>query len=239
MKKLFATLSLAILLLPAFAQEVTEELGPEAPQLPAPEVQLPVQHNPLNEIDLSIGLGTGLQVLGIEASLLVSLLGSLLTNDTFIMIPFFIPDLGIGYDRWINDKLAVGASIHADVVSALPIGFIGNFAIMPDVKFRWFDHGNLKMYSKLAAGYSVPLIGSKDNGKLKIDKLDVNTKGNIEDFRSFLTTTVGQFKYFPPVGIQAVPLGIEIGTAARGVNGFVEFGAGTQGYVTFGMKTAF
>ena len=245
MKKLFATLSLFLVLLPAFAQEITEELQPEALQLPDPEVQLPVQHNPLNEIDLSIGLGTGLQVVGAYASFFVSLFGTIFSKDTYILIPFFVPALSLEYDRWINDKVAIGASVNADIVSALPYLMVGNVAVMPDVKFRWLDKPSVKLYSKLAVGYSTTIYGNAKDGKLKIQQMPTDNFSSLGDidsldsFQGFMTSSILRFWLVPPFGIQAVPIGIDIGSASQKVHGFLELGIGTQGSMTFGIKTAF
>ena len=245
MKKLFATLAMALVLLPAFAQEVTEDIQPEAPQLPEPEVQLPVQQNPLNEIDLSISTGTGLQVAGIYASFFLSLFGSLLSNDTYIVIPFFVPALSMEYDRWINDKFAIGASVNADIVSALPSLLVGNVAVMPDVKFRWLDKPSVKLYSKLAIGYSTTIYGNSKDGKLNIKQLPagyLSSLGDIDSldsFQSFMTSSILRFWLIPPFGIQAVPIGIDLGSPSQKVHGFLELGIGTQGSMTFGIKTAF
>lgn len=230
MKRLLAALFLILLFLPARAQEI--------PEVTLPEVRLEVP----NEIDLSLSLGTGLQTVGIYGSFFASLIGSLINNDAVIIVPFFIPGLSAGYDRWLNDWFAVGAGVYADVVSAMPYGFVGNFAIMPEVKFRWFNHDNLKLYSRLAAGYSTARYCIKTNDGYKTGSLStgwMNYLDGIAPERLLTTSSFFWSTIFPPFGLQAVPIGIDINTAVRNLDAFIELGIGTQGIVTFGLKTAF
>ncbi len=246
MKKLVAILFFASVLLPSRAQEIiTEGTVPAVQsevQVEIPdEIQLTVPQIPMNEIDLSLSFGTGLQTLGVYGSLVVSLLGSLISNDAVIIMPFFVPGLSIEYDRWLNDWFAVGGNVYADVVSAMPFGFVGNFSIMPEVKFRWLNRDNLRLYSKLSAGYSTSKYCIKINDEYRLDDIPTDWMGmiNATNESKLISPLFSMAWLFPPFGLQVVPIGIDFNTAAKNLDAFVELGIGTQGGLTFGLKKAF
>ena len=141
MKKLFSIIALCLILMPCKAQSATENND------------LRSRMTNKNEIGLSVITGTGLQSAAFQASALVSVIGPLVKNDIFVMIPVPIP-FSLEYDHWLNDKVALGVSLNTDIVSGLPYIIVGNISIMPDVKLSWLSDNNLRIYSKLAAGYS-------------------------------------------------------------------------------------
>ena len=247
MKKLSFTLLLALCVsAAAFAQEIPEESAPEPEVrelvIPEPDVQ-PVRV-PRNEIDLSISGVTGLQYVGVYGGMLVSLIGTIFKGDVYVAMPFIIPNLSLEYDRWLTDNIAVGASVSADVLSALPYGFITNLCIMPDFKYKWFERDNFKIYSKLAVGYMTSIWGLQEEDKsMKIGSLsrltDVDYMSLLSSSSSSAQVALVTAWVIPPFGFQVNPLCFDVSTSAKNLHFFLEMGFGTQGAFALGLKTVF
>lgn len=225
MKKLFSIIALCLILMPCKAQSATESND------------LRSRMTNKNEIGLSVITGTGLQSAAFQASALVSLIGSLVKNDIYIMIPVPIP-FSLEYDHWLNEKVALGVSLNTDIVSGLPYIIVGNISIMPDVKLSWLSDNNLRIYSKLAAGYSGSFY--------RVQSEDDIRYGSVRS--SDLTSQLGQelklgswlmFMICPPVGIQLSPFCMDVNTAVKNLDFFCELGVGTLGYGKFGFKMYF
>jgi hypothetical protein len=228
-------------------------LGQEQPEAPEPPViqelpkaaEVPVEQSfPRNEIDLSLSLGTVLQYGGTAGGMLVSLLGSLIGGNIYLFIPIIIPGPSIEYDRWINDRISVGALASADIVSALPTVVVGRTSIAPVVKYCWLDNGSLRMYSKLAAGYHNTFAATFRNGKFEslFDNMDFfNEYADMLGKSNTTNPSVLFLKYvgLSPFAWQVSPLGVDVHTALKNCNFFAELGIGTLGFVSFGLKYAF
>jgi hypothetical protein len=224
MKRVFAAIVLSfILLLPAHAQEADRM-----------EIQEPAPAR--NAIGISLNLGTGLQHTAAYASVIVSLLGTAITNDTFFVLPFFIPGPNLEYERWLNDKVAIGINLTSDTVSALPIIVLSNVGILPTVKYRWLDNGSLRIYSKAAVGYMKTIQGSWDDGKFTVSAIPT-------DFFEMLGTEPQSALMYswviPTVGLQIDPLCFEIPMSKPNSCFFLEMGLGTLGSFSFGIKESF
>jgi hypothetical protein len=206
---------------------------PAAQEVPLVTDETPVPFKK-NEIGVSFTLGSGLQIAGMTAGVLASTFGTLFSkNDLYIAVPFLVPSLAIEYDRWISDKIAVGISLNADIVSGLPYLLVGNISIMPDVKFNWYDSKNIKLYSKLAAGYLKTVCVSIEDGKAVFEDIPVTFPTSITDVLS----TLSMWSIIPPMGFQLSPLGVDI--KAKKLAFYLEIGTGTQGGATFGLKKSF
>ena len=226
MKRVFAAITLSILLLqPARAQE-SMEIELEAP---APAV-------PKNAIDFSMSFGSGLQIMSYYAGGLISLLGSVISNNTFIVIPIAIPGPSVEYERWVDDKIAVGAGLSADVVSALPYLVVGNIGIMPFVKYKWLDNGNIRIYSKAAAGYVKNLAGTINDDKFEFIDIQRDLFAEMQQGPQAFTAYSW---VLPVIGLQFSPLCFEIPMSRLNQCFFIELGMGTKGECTFGIKKAF
>ena len=244
MKRILATifLSFAVFGL-AYGQEIVEEtidtttvvqVFPSFPE-EAPAPYIPDFNR--NEIDVSLTLGSGLQIVGAYASLIISILGSAIKDEFFVAVPFFVPSLSLEYDRWLNEKIAVGASINADVLSALPTALVANVSVMPDFKYRWLHRDKVSLYSKVALGYLNTIYASRDEeGKMVYGSLTGQYAQMLEeDFASAFWTAM----IIPPIGWQVTPIGMDIITSARNLYFYMELGVGTQGAFTFGLKKTF
>lgn len=206
---------------------------PEAQEVPlVPDVtEVPFKKN---EIGVSFTLGSGLQVAALTAGVLASTLGTLFSkNDLYIAVPFLVPSLAIEYDHWISDKTAVGVSLNADIASGLPYMLVGNISIMPDVIFMWHDNKNIKLYSKIAAGYLKTIYVTVEDGKAVFEDIPVVFPTTIAD----VVSAIAMWGIIPPVGFQLTPIGVDI--KARHLDFFLEVGVGTQGGFAFGLKKPF
>ncbi|MBO4566314.1 MAG: hypothetical protein J5695_03715, partial [Bacteroidales bacterium] len=145
----------------------------------AQDIATPEISFPRNEFSVSCTVGSGLQTityLGSEvASYVLSAIALSFSQKPVIMIPMCIPSLSFEYDRWINEKLAVGGIISADVVSAYipdwPISVTGNFSLLPDVKYVWLNLGKAKLYAKAALGVTLTLQGESINDNFQVTVL--------------------------------------------------------------------
>lgn len=230
MKRVFAAIALSILLLqPARAQE-SMEIELEAP---APAV-------PKNAVALSFSVGTGLQFSALYLSTIVSLIGSLVVNDTFILAPFLIPGPSLEYERWLSDEVAVGVSLTSDTVSALPLLIISNVGILPTVKYKWLDNGNLRVYSKAAIGYGHTFAASWADGKFTMIPTSEYSKNLFGSVTKNPEGALYSNMIFPALAVQFNLLCFEIPMSKTGdFKFFMELGAGTQGVCSFGIKEAF
>ena len=211
MKKLLSVLLLCLLLFPARAQE--------------PEWRY-------NEIGVSGFAVTGLQAAGVAVGGLYSFIGTLFReNDIYFVMPIPVP-LSIEYDHWFNDIFAAGLSLNADMLSFLPEGAVGNFSVMPDIKLSWLRDEKVRVYSKVAAGYSTTLLYYTD---------DITGKPGIirAPFARSLSSNLIGFMITPSFGIQINPLCIDVHTAVNNLDFCCEFGFGTLGMASFGFKTYF
>jgi len=132
--------------------------------------------------------------------------------------------IGVEYFRHLNNpKVAIGgivtiAHFGEDVVRKDNNAKIGErnrdyFTVMPAVKYSWINKEHFALYSKAAAGVMVICVNDKnlENGK----KASEN----------------GTFFMY-----QVSAIGAEFGGKVRG---FVEIGAGEQGFVLAGLKYKF
>ena len=223
MKKLFAIILLCLTLLPAAAQEVTEEYA---------AVPAAGHWDSRNEIGVSLLVGSGIQVSSCLVSFLATLFSSVTPNGTYVYIPVPIP-LSVEYNRWLTDWLAIGGSVNVDMVSAMPLGYIGNFSILPDVKFSWYKGENLRLYSKLAVGYNVTAYKYKDG--------DVYRHGTAKNYSLSYVNLETPYAWMivPPFGFQVDPICADFRTAMQHVDFFCEIGYGTLGLCKFGLKARF
>ncbi|MBR4826938.1 MAG: hypothetical protein IKZ91_03535 [Bacteroidales bacterium] len=226
MKKLFSIILLACTLVQlAHSQEMPEELPAPAPDYPK------------NELGGSLILGTSLQGTAVAATLLVSIVGSAIANDAFAIIPIFVP-VGIEYNRWINEKLAVGASLNADTISALPYLGVCSLSLVPDVKYRWASLHNLNIYSKAGVGLRVLLAAQMQDGRLEV--IEALSSLRAESFEAFdLGSLYSRFVLLSPVAWQVSPLCFEVNTAANNLVFYLELGGGVQGSFNLGLKKMF
>ncbi len=236
MKKLFVSIILNILALyPAAAQDALPGIPQETPlELP----QEAPKSFPKNEIGVSLCLGTGLQGAGIIGSRLLSLIGTVITNDLVLIIPTYIPGLTISYDHWLNEKFAVGVNVGVDAVSGLPYMFVGNVCVAADFKYNWLDTGSLRMYSRACGGFMISIFANQDeNGKLtsRIAREDMLLTGSEQATAANRIVNA----VFPPFALQVNPLCVDVRTALNGVNFFAELGYGTQGTLQLGFKKMF
>ena len=228
MKKLFATLLLSISLFQAArAQEVPEE-------------QYAVPAFPKNEIGLSLSLGTDLQAAALAGSMLVSFIGTIIKNDVFAVIPIFVP-LNLEYYRWTSEKLAFGASLGTDTVSALPYVLASNISLMPEVKYKFLDTNGFSMYSKAGLGFKYLFLGVQDGDKLRFEwDYPASMLGEIRDVDLFdLGNLYARYVFLSPIAFQLSPLCFEIETAAKNLSVGIELGYGVQGVVNVGLKKTF
>lgn len=229
----------------ALGQEQPEASDQSAIQELAEADEVPVgQSFPRNEIDLGLSLGTVMQYGGVAGGMIVSLLGSLIGGNIYLFIPIIIPGPSIEYDRWINDRLSVGALACADIVSALPTVVVGRTSIAPVVKYCWLDNGILRMYSKLAAGYHNTFAATFKNGKFESmsdDMVFFNEYAGLLEKSNSTNPSVLFLKYIglSPFAWEVSPLGVDVHTALKNCNFFAELGIGTLGFVSFGLKCAF
>lgn len=237
MKKVLAAILFAIAaLLPAFSQEIPDSVM--VTSTVAQELPLVVEDQPAmvkeykkNELSVALTLGTGLQALVFIDSSLGSLVRTIVNDNLTITIPFVIPGLTIEYDRWITDRVAVGAILYADIVSELPAGIMGNVSLLADAKYRWIDKGTLKFYSKIALGInSAPYAYKEEDGKWSYG----NYSFAHEDEKNSTMAAL-----FPVFAWQVMPVGLDIRTAVKNLDFFFELGFGTQGILALGLKKAF
>ena len=250
MKKVLTTLFLSLFLLPpALAQDypdslyVTQEVPYTIEEFPPVEYQVP--SFPKNELDFSLTLGTGLQLIGVFAGVAATVVGSIAGSlsgeyDSYIAIPIIIPSPAIEYNRWINDSFAVGGIFNTDIVSFLPYMLVSNISLMPEVKYRWLNKERVKLYSKLAAGIL---------GTLVVEQKNEEEGGGYSVYFAHRTSFNGMFSdstspllksyLIPPIGFQLSPIGIDLTTAVDNLDFFMELGVGSQGIFTFGLKKAF
>lgn len=248
MKKVLTTLFLSLCLLsPALAQDypdslyVTQEVPYAIEEFPPVEYQIP--SFPKNELDFSLTLGTGLQSIGVFVSFAASVIGSIAGSisgeyDSYIVIPIIIPSPAIEYNRWINDSFAVGAVFNTDIVSFLPNFLLGNISLMPEVKYRWLNKEKVKLYSKFAVGFLGSLyLQQNDEGGGYTAKF-----GNLASFTGMFSDNTSRLLrayFYPPVGYQVTPLGIDFTAADKNLGFFMEAGFGSQGLLTLGLKKTF
>ena len=238
MKKLISIVFLLFLLLPLRAQE--EDLC--ARQLRS------------NEIGLSVNVGTGYQAAAILAGSLTSFVGSIVKNDFYLVIPVPIP-FSLEYDHWFNDKLAAGISLNTDLISALPYLMVGNLSAMPVVKYSWMNDQSIRIYSKAALGFSATMLSMQDDyndGKMetqfvtgfdylkKLNNEGVDLAGRpLSDYVAALPSALLLFKFIPLFGVQLSPLCVDISTASKNLDFFLELGFGTLGAANCGFKMYF
>lgn len=227
MKKLLAFILLSILALqPLRAQEVSG-------------AQTSVPDYPRNEIGLSLSVGTDLQALAIAGSMLTSIVGTIINNDTFAVIPIFVP-VNLEYNRWLTERLAVGVDLSTDTVSALPYIIVSNISVMPDVKYKWLSFNRFGMYSKLAAGGKWLLVGSRTEEGMKLVEGYSALRNDTADINLFdRGVSFTRYVMLSPVAWQLSPLCFEVSTAAGNLDFFLELGYGVQGAFTFGLKKLF
>jgi len=215
MKKLLAIILLCAILLPARAQE-----GQSAP-CPAGR----------NELGVALFGGTYYQVSSLAGAGLISLGRSIRDRGLYIGIPIIFP-VSVEYAHWFNDRIAVGASLSADIVSFLPEGVIGRVCIMPEFRYKWLNHESFKMYSKIAAGYSEGFeLSPGEDGKMTLSSF---APVYLEMLYSLLWDM-----HSLPLGIQINPVCAEGHTGLEGIDYFCEFGIGPLGFCTFGLKKYF
>ena len=209
----------------------------------AQDIATPEISFPRNEFSVSCTVGSGLQTityLGSEvASYVLSAIALSFSQKPVIMIPMCIPSLSFEYDRWINEKLAVGGIISADVVSAYipdwPISVTGNFSLLPDVKYVWLNLGKAKLYAKAALGVTLTLQGESINDNFQVTVLQSKIINQLKTDSSYWKDLL----FYPPVGIQINPVCIDLNDSTHNSTVFMELGFGTMGSFALGIKTAF
>ena len=230
MKRIIAALTVFLLFLQvAQAQEFVEEQAAA------------VQSFPRNEIGLSATLGTDVQLIAVQGSTLLSIVSTLLTNETFIIIPILVP-LSLEYNFWATDRLAFGISLNADTVSALPYALLSKISIMPDVKYRLLCSDGFSMYSKAAVGYKCMYLGVQEDGKMKYTEILTPIRSEMQaeiDANPFRITRFATNVLVSPVAWQISPLCFEVNTAAKGLSFYLELGLGVQGALNLGFKKMF
>ena len=215
MKKLLTIVLLCVTLLPARAQEAAVPASPASS----------------NEIGVALLTGTYFQAVGLVAGGLGSLITSVSENGLYMSLPFLVP-VSVEYAHWFNDRIAVGASLNADIVSFLPELAFGRISVMPDFRYRWLNLDTFKIYSKIAAGYSECfLMDPGEDGKMAIGSY----KPNFQDLWSYMTGDFGNL----PLGFQLSPICAEGHTGLKGLDYFCELGIGPLGFCSFGLKKCF
>lgn len=224
MKKILAVLILSLVLHHAQAQELTDYSSPLCSR---------------DEIGLSITPTTTLQTASIQAGALVSIIGSLVKNDLYIVIPFPVP-FSLEYDHWFNERIALGVCLNTDIVSCLPLFALGNVSIMPDMKVSLYNGETVRFYSKLAVGYSSAVWCYSKDGKMSF-----GAKPSMELLSQYLgisatsKSSLLAYMLFPPLGFQLNPFCIDMRTSVNNLVCFCEFGFGTAGWGSLGLKMLF
>lgn len=223
MKKFFAVFILCLILIPAWAQELPEESAPQYSR---------------NEIGLSVTSGTTLQATAFSVGALASLIGSLIKNDLYIVIPAPVP-VSLEYDHWFNDRIALGVCLNTDIISCLPKFALGNVSIMPDLKVSLYHNEKIRFYSKIAAGYSTTVWCYNDGEKVQYGTVPTSELLAQMGLSSLNKSTLIAFMLFPPFGFQFNPVCMDVSTAVKNLDFFCEFGFGTQGACALGFKMLF
>lgn len=252
MKRLLTIVLLLGTAVPAMAQVVTdaplsEQVAPTEQQVvplqPEQPASLPA-FKP-NEFDVSLGIGSSYQALMLAGTALANILiPAIVKTDVKAVIPIPIPDLGLEYDRWVSDKVAIGVNVRADATSMLPYQFTIIGSAMATAKLQWFANENIRCYSKIGAGYRTFIIYYNDGGNSRIETFNVqdyigstSTPTSVNSFSDLLRVASGLVP--PSLAWQATPIGLDFTTAVSGLNFFMEFSVGTNSVLIFGAKIPF
>lgn len=234
MKKILTALALCFAIFrSAFAQEIPDSVTvfPVVPdsvqvaEIPAADsvmmVEIPVEDcimavevlkRPTDELNFSLAYFTYPQVQYLAGGVLVSIIAGLF-GVSGVPTVFFAPGaLGVEYDHYFGNVVALGGGVALDYVLAPFLGSGLYVSVLPDVKFRWLYRNKLRMYSKLSAGCSVGFGASIYSGE---------------------TTPHAFFAW------ELTALGFEFNTSRDDLKMFFDLGIGTQGLFSFGIKKDF